>query len=123
MVSFQNRLCQMLIRRCLPLLPRCVSATLGRMTGRKGINGELFSVGSGEPGGKQRQGLMRTRFWICLYVPRYGLPGIAPAGRGVQAGIRGLSPCEFLIGLATRFIGFFSQFVQAVEKVLPWSDE
>jgi hypothetical protein len=40
---FQNWICQTPIRRCLPVMPRRVSTTLGRMTVRKDINGELFS--------------------------------------------------------------------------------
>jgi hypothetical protein len=92
------------------------------MAGRKGIGREQFGLGLGRAEG-ERRGSTANSVWICFDVPRYGLPELSPAGRGVQAGIRGSSPCEFLIGLATRFIGFFRQFVQAVEKVLPLTDE
>jgi hypothetical protein len=44
---------------------------------------------------------------------------VSPAGREVQAGSCGLSPWEFLVGLAMNGVGFFREFVQAVEKVTP----
>ncbi len=65
-------------------MPRRVSATLGRMTERKGISGKLFSVRPDGPGGKRRQGLMRTRFWIYSDVPRCGLPGCARQAAGLR---------------------------------------
>jgi hypothetical protein len=57
-----------------------------------------------------------------LGCPRYGLPDYARQA-AVQAGICDRSPWEVLIGLAASFIGFFRQFVEAVEKVLPLTDE